>query len=71
MPQLEIKVAEIFEKCKEVNKITGAYVLIKKLKDRFKTFDTALEIMSQSKTSVDDFRKLETKVKENQPLAIF
>ena len=68
---MEIKVAEIFEKCKEVKKITGAYVLIKKLKDRFKTFDTALEIMSQSKTSVDDFRKLETKVKENQPLAIF
>ena len=58
---------ELNEKCKEVAKISGAFVLIKKLKDRLKTFDSALELMNQTKTNVSDFCQLEAKVKENPP----
>lgn len=42
VPQLEFDVTDLQQKCRELSKISGAYVLIKKLKDRLKTFDTAL-----------------------------
>lgn len=56
---------ELKVKYKEIGKITGAYVLIKKLKDRLKTFDSALELMDQNKSSLNEFRALEAKVREN------
>ena len=50
VPQLEIKISELDQKCKEVSKISGAYVLIQKLKEKLKSFDQAFELMNQNKT---------------------
>ncbi len=71
VPQLEFEIRDLKEKSKELSKISGAYVLIKKLKDRIKTLDSALQIMDRSKTELKDFQALQAKVNENQALAIF
>ena len=68
---MEFDIQDLKEKSKELSKISGAYVLIKKLKDRLKTIDNALQIMDRSKPELKDFLALQAKVNENQPLAIF
>lgn len=71
VPKMEFDIQDLKEKSKELTKISGAYVLIKKLKDRVKTLDSALQIMDRSKPELKDFLSLQAKVNENMPLAVF
>ena len=44
------------------SKIEGAYLLLKRFKNRLKTFDTALEKVHELKANKEDFVKLKQSV---------
>ena len=50
------RVAEIRDK----SKIDGAYLILRRLKDRLKAFDVALQALNKAKVNISDFKRLET-----------
>ena len=52
-------------------KIEGAYLLLKRFKNRLKTFDTALEKVHVQKADKQDFLKLKTSLDKDRATSIF
>ena len=53
------------------NKIEGAYLLLKRFKNRLKQFDTALEKVHELKADRQDLAKLKKSVEKDRALSIF
>ena len=53
------------------NKIEGAYLLLKRFKNRLKAFDTALEKVHEQKVDRQEFAKLKQSLDKDRALSIF
>ena len=47
-----------FAQIRDKNKIEGAYLLMKRFKNRLKAFDAAMQALNNSKANVTDFDEL-------------
>ena len=53
------------------SKIEGAYLLLKRFKNRLKLFDDALGKMSDTKVEKKEFHQLEKQLEKNKASAIY
>ena len=53
------------------SKIEGAYLLLKRFKNRLKQFDTALEKVHEQKADKTEFNKLKMSLEKDRAICIF
>ena len=56
---------------REKSNIQGAYLLLKRYKNRLKAFDEALCKMNLSKVDLADFNALKTSVKQERTITVY
>ena len=56
---------------RDKSKIDGAFLLLKRFKNRLKAFDTALHAMDRSKVNQNEFNELCTSIDKERSRAIF
>ena len=65
------RIINIEREIREKGNIEGAYLLLKRYKNRLKIFDQALSLLSKNKVSVTEFNELKESVDKNRAVILF